>query len=149
MTKRIFAETPIGDGVVHTVSSAAPVKRPKIRALMGHNLEEVAPAVLRLPDALRKWGDSGEPNKTAGMLYHCPDDPELRNVFDWFSKDGESGKKGWRHARFGEAMASVMDEPAFNFKTHLHRMLDWNNFGEGPLVDVREYSQAPMLSPFG
>lgn len=55
-TMRLFREAPDGAGVAHTATTAAMARDPVFRSWSGHNLEEVRPAGVRLPEVLRVFG---------------------------------------------------------------------------------------------
>ena len=64
ITCRIFCE-PRPGYIAHTAASAVFLRTPEISAWVGHNLEEVWPANVKISEALRLYGDSEEPGESA------------------------------------------------------------------------------------
>jgi hypothetical protein len=137
----LFAETSPGSGeIVHTANSAYPLKNTKMKAWIGHNIEEVAAACIDLPSTLRKYGDSQEPGHCATAVHFFPDAPKEETFFDWAGRSERDGEeKGWRVRRFGEAMASMAPMGAFRIE-HINAGFDWDSLGEATVVDVRASS---------
>jgi hypothetical protein len=146
MTRRVFAETSPGSGrVAHTAASALAARDALLRAWMGHNLEEVAVAAPRLPDALRRWAGVPEPEdpaRCAARVALFPDLPDGATAWDFFAADDDEGRKakGWRIARFGDAMHCIAESPGFNVDS-VCDMIDWEGMGEATVVDVSPLPQ--------
>ncbi|KAF2814831.1 putative O-methyltransferase [Mytilinidion resinicola] len=132
----LFAETSPGSWeIVHTGSSSYYYRNPLIKAWIGHNLEEVAPACTRLPDALRKYTDSQEPAHCAAGVAFFPDSPPDATLFSWFDIEREGEEKGWRVRRFGDAMASLAETGSARIE-HVNAGFDWDSLGEATVVDI-------------
>jgi 6-hydroxytryprostatin B O-methyltransferase len=133
MTAHIFAETaPGADTVKHTVMSAAFVHDRRLRSWVGHNLEEVLPAAINLPQALEHYqGNLVEPNRCAGAYTFFRDESDGKGWFQWYMRPDER----WRAARFGEAMTYLTQNPALNLKM-IHRMYDWAALGTTTFIDI-------------
>ncbi len=88
---------------------------------------EVAPAFIKLPEALAPYSDSGEANEAA---YSLRNDTEL-SLYNFLADKPE------RARRFGQSMKFMTKGEAFNIK-HLTSTYDWAAL-DGPdtvLVDV-------------
>jgi hypothetical protein len=134
MTAHIFAETaPGADTVKHSVMSAAFVHDRKLRSWVAHNLEEVLPAAINLPQALKYYeGNLVEPDRCAGAYTFFRDDKDAKGGwFQWYMRPDQR----WRAARFGEAMTFMSQSPALNLKM-IHRMYDWAALGAATFVDI-------------
>jgi hypothetical protein len=134
MTARIFAETtPGADTVKHSVMSAAFVHDRKLRSWVAHNLEEILPAAINLPQALKYYqGNLVEPDRCAGAYTFFRDENDGKGGwFQWYMRPDQR----WRAARFGEAMTYLTQNPALNLKM-IHRMYDWAALRTATLVDI-------------
>jgi len=134
MTKHVFT-SPKPDTIAHTSLSAYFVKEPLARAWLGHNTDDIWPSAVKLVEAIRTFGESGEPNETGAAIALFKGRKDVKNFFDWADQDGDGDKKGYRVKRFGEAMMFVTKNPAFNIKA-IHQLYDWASLGEGPFVDI-------------
>ncbi|KAF2672737.1 S-adenosyl-L-methionine-dependent methyltransferase [Microthyrium microscopicum] len=133
MTRHMFASTSSGsDSVKHTSVSAIFVLQPQIRCIIGHQLEEIAPACINVPQALRHWNNDAEHPSKSGCAYTFFKDTLYEaGTFEWFGKP----ENAYRVERFAGAMNYMMQSPAMSF-TNLHNMYDWRALGAATLVDV-------------
>lgn len=133
MICRIFCE-PRPGYVAHTAASAVFLRTPEICSWVGHNLEEVWPASVKIPDALRLYGDSEEPGESAfNIAFGLPKEIPF---FRFVDADGEGDKKGWRMQRFSQAMKYINSGASHNTE-YIHAGFDWKGLGGGTVVDVR------------
>ena len=132
MTNRIFYE-PSSNQVAHTATSAVVFKEPLLKSWIGHNIEEVGAASVKLVESMDKYGDSEDPGQAAICLAFGLKEGE--NCFTLLENDGEGDMKGWRARRFGEAMRS-MTAGAMHSAKHVHGGFDWQSLGKGTVVDV-------------
>jgi hypothetical protein len=132
MTNRIFYE-PSSNQVAHTAVSAVIVKQPLLKAWIGHSVEEIGAASVKLVESTDKYGDSQDPGQAAICLAFGLKDGE--NCFTLFDNDGEGEMKGWRARRFGDAMRCLNSGGAHSAK-HVHGGFDWKSLGKGTVVDV-------------
>jgi 6-hydroxytryprostatin B O-methyltransferase len=132
MTNRMFYE-PSSNQIAHTATSAVVVKQPLLKALIGHCIEEVGAASVKLVESMDKYGDSQDPGQAAICLAFGL--KEGGNCFTLFEEDGEGDMKGWRARRFGEAMRSLTSGGMYSTK-HVHGGFDWQSLGNGTVVDV-------------
>lgn len=107
---------------------------------MGHNLEEVWPANVKMAEALRLYGDGEEPGESGfNIAFGLPKD---KSFFDFIAEDGAGDKKGWRMRRFAQTMQSWSSGSSHGTH-HIHRGFDWKSLGDATIVDVRK----PLLLP--
>jgi hypothetical protein len=142
MTNHIFAENPLGSGhIVHTSTSAFVARNPIYKSWIGHNLEEVTPAAMKLPDALRKFSmgkatPAQELEETAFSLAFSSKTSLAANFWDSLSHKVDGKSQADRASRFAEAMQVVHGTSAFDFPRLLKSGFDWESLGEGTVVDV-------------
>ena len=135
MTNNIFTESRPGY-VIHTATSAVPVKHPNIKAWIGHNGDDVASASVKVVEAMEKWGDSPEPAESGfGLAFGLTTEKGRDSVFDFIGQDGEGENKGWRMKRVGAAMESMKGTGAHDVG-HIHAGFDWDSLGKATVVDV-------------
>lgn len=137
MTQHTFTETRPGAGrVVHTANSAFVARTPLMKSWFGHNFEECAAGSLKQVEVIRTYGDSQEPNESAGCIaLNGGPLEEGKTIFDFFETDGEGERKGWRMRRFGECMRIATQTGAYS-SHHVHVGLDWDALGDATVVDV-------------
>lgn len=124
MSSHIFT-SPDLDTVAHTASSRPFVTMPAFCDGIGLQIEELAPVAARTIDAVRKFGDSGEPNETAFALQHgLP-------IFEYLGKYPEKGR------RFGSAMRFYTMGRDYSLQ-HLIKGYDWASIDHlgATVVDV-------------
>ena len=126
MANRIFFEASPGH-VGHTAISRMMVEDPDFADNVGMHVSEVAPAFIKLPEALARYPDSGEANETA---YSLSNDTEL-SLYNFLADKPE------RARRFGQSMKFMTKGEAFNIK-HLTSTYDWAALDRSDtvLVDV-------------
>src|SRR5213078_3370011 len=122
--------------VVHTASSATLVRTPLIGDWIGHNLEEVGSANVKLADALRLYGDSEEPGETAFSIAFGL--PKEKSFWEFLATDGEGDKRGWRMQRFAKAMQFISSGSSYGVE-RIHGGFDWKSLEEATIVDVRHH----------
>lgn len=115
MANHIFAEASPGR-VVHTAISRMMVEDHDFFDNVGMWTCEVGPAFMRLPDALAKYPNSGEPNETA---FSIENDTDL-SLYAFLADKPE------RSRRFGASMEFMTKGDAFNIK-HLTSNYDWTS----------------------
>lgn len=142
MTSKIFYEPEPGM-VAHTANSIAPAKNAQLNAWLGIGRGESDPAMLRLEEAIEKWGDSGKLNETAYNLA-CRKNEE-DTYWTVMANDGEGKRKGWRMKRFGMAMG-VTRRPGPDRQSPMNVMFDWDGLGEATIVDVSVVIRVKMQS---
>ncbi|KAL8680701.1 MAG: hypothetical protein Q9224_006920, partial [Gallowayella concinna] len=111
MSSHVF-NSPEPNTVTHTASSRAFVTSPDFLDGIGLQVAELAPVAARTVDAVRKFGDSGEPNETAFALQHG------MSIFEFLGKNPENGR------RFGAAMGFYTRARDYSLQ-HLVRGYDW------------------------
>ncbi|KAL8810901.1 MAG: hypothetical protein Q9223_007651 [Gallowayella weberi] len=111
MSSHIFTSSEPGT-VAHTASSRHFVTLPGFNDAIGLQLAELAPVATKTIDAVRNYGDSGEPTETAFALQHG------MPVFKFLSKNPENGR------RFGAAMGFYTRGRDYSLK-HLIQSYDW------------------------
>lgn len=133
---RLFAETADGK-VEHTATSAVPVRRPKLKAWIGHNIDDVGAACFGTIPALERWGESEHPGQTGLAIQYFPEnEDETKGLFQFLNEDDRHGKgKGWREKRFGEAMECLTEFMGISID-HVHQGYDWASLGNATIVDV-------------
>ena len=128
--------------VGHTSLSSILVRQLTSKAWVLHSLEDVPTA--KVIQAMEKWGDSMDINKTASQLQFDYLAANLAGT--WWSvmnNDGEGDKKGYWMQRFGEGISWVSGGTS-NKYSYLLQGFDWGSLGQTTVVDVsvvsyREY----------
>ena len=126
MGNHFFTEvTP--DSVRHTASSRMMATDPGFYDAVGSQVSELAPSASKLIEALRRFGDSGEPNETAFSLAN---DTSL-SIFQFLGQHPE------RARRFGSGMQFFTKGESWDLK-HLIAGFDWASIDKpgATVVDV-------------
>ncbi|KAL8807090.1 MAG: hypothetical protein Q9182_000923 [Xanthomendoza sp. 2 TL-2023] len=111
MSSHIFTSSEPGT-VSHTASSRLFVTLPGFSDAIGLQVAELAPVAAKTVDAVRDFGDSGEPNETAFALQHG------MPIFKFLRENPENGK------RFGAAMGFYTRGRNYSLK-HVIQGYDW------------------------
>ena len=115
-----------GDGQVgHSSLSRLLATDPGAFQTVGMLLNELSPATLSIPDALRKYGTSSEPNETA---YNMVNDTTLP-IYSFLEQRPE------RRSRFGTTMGFFSREQGFNLE-HLINGFSWKSIDRADAVVV-------------
>ena len=126
MANRIFYESSPGH-VSHTAISRMMAEDPDFVDTISMYSDELVPALMKVPEVLARFPDSGEPEETA---YSISNDTKLS--FHQFLQD-----KPERSRRFGQSMKFMTKGSAFNI-SHLTTTYDWAALDRpgSTLVDV-------------
>lgn len=142
MTARLFAETAPGSrSIVHTSTTAFIVRNPTYMSWIGHNLEDVRPATVQLPEALRRYNRGKKIaterlTESAFALAFADKAGCQGNFWALLEEDGQGAKKGYRAHRFARAMQIARTSAAVSFETLIKAGFDWHSVGDGVVVDV-------------
>ncbi|OAA66910.1 O-methyltransferase, family 2 [Niveomyces insectorum RCEF 264] len=136
-TVRLFAAAPAPhvDAVVHTATTALLAKNKNLRSLLAHNLEEMRPAAVFAPEALRKFSTgqplqpSQEPTETAFSLADIARSGRQEGFFDYI-------RIGNNAQRFAEAMEAIAAASGFDRTETLKAAYDWAGLGTATVVDI-------------
>lgn len=128
--------------IQHTSRSAALARIPDLRALVSGCIENVAPSMIAMPEALEKYsrGKKELPtdvSQTAFKLAHSGGEVfgDYKDTWDLLENDGEGDKKGWRQRTFVDWMSYLKD--IFATVDLLLGATDWGKEGSAHVVDVR------------
>ena len=139
MTNYIFKEARPGY-VVHTATSAMPVRNPALISWIGHNIEEVGTSSVKVVEAMERWGDSEDLIESGFGIAFGADQEHGKggksSFFKFLQDDGEGDKKGWRMQRLGEAMDSMKGGDGTLDAAHVHKGFNWEGLGKATVVDV-------------
>ncbi|KAF2475992.1 S-adenosyl-L-methionine-dependent methyltransferase [Lindgomyces ingoldianus] len=94
-----------GVGVAHTPTSLALLTSPRLRGVLRHNLDDIFPAFLSLPESLQQNQNSQEPNESPFNFAYKTE----QTWFDWMSKPGRETSLQSYHQTLG-----FLSEGAFN-----------------------------------
>ncbi|KAL8838358.1 MAG: hypothetical protein Q9170_002165 [Blastenia crenularia] len=122
MCSHIFS-SPTPDTVAHTASSRLFVTEPDWRDIIGLQTDELSPATTRTFEALKQFGDTGEPQHTAFALQNG------KPIFEVLGSDPERGR------RFGSAMRHWTKGKAYGLE-HLAQGYDWNSIDQAGAIVV-------------
>jgi hypothetical protein len=90
--------------------------------------------MLKLEEALEKWGESGKTEETAvNMALGQRKDDTFWSILA--EDESEGREKGWRMKRFGIAMGGGRN-PAPDPTSFPNVLFDWDSLGEALVVDV-------------
>ncbi|KAF3920378.1 O-demethylpuromycin-O-methyltransferase [Dactylellina cionopaga] len=124
MTNRIFYE-PRHGYVAHTAQSKLLREDPLMLNWISFNTDDLAPASMKVVEALQKWPGSGEPTETAFALAH-----NNETLFQFLAARPERAK------RFGQAMSAFSTGQGYAVD-HLVRGFDWDKLpNDATIVDV-------------
>ncbi|KAL9600846.1 MAG: hypothetical protein Q9219_002888 [cf. Caloplaca sp. 3 TL-2023] len=112
MSSHIFS-SPSPGIVAHTASSRLFVTESDFRDAIGLQVDEQGPASARVVDAIRQFGETGEPHHTAFALQYG------KSAFELLSSEPERGR------RFGSAMRHWTKGSEYGVE-HLVRGYDWS-----------------------
>lgn len=153
ISKRIFW-APTQDSVAHTITSAEIARDDTAWAWLGHNVEEIGPAVAKIMEQTDRFGDGTNPAEAALALAHFKG--TTSDLFTWAENDGVGDPKtsdrridkadrtkGWRARRFGLYMKFLTSSGGYS-SSHVHGF-DWQALDEAKVVDVRQLLDS---SPF-
>jgi hypothetical protein len=135
--------------------SAVSVRNPLMRSWIGHNLDEVWPGAIKLPEALRKWGhgpeEDGQPEHN-GCALAFADRVGNKPFWEFLASDADETRglqAGWRAKRFGEAMTCVTSDESFDLSS-VHDMFKWDDLPAGSImVDVSiKFSPFSLCLPY-
>ncbi|CAD6592867.1 MAG: hypothetical protein ASARMPREDX12_006536 [Alectoria sarmentosa] len=131
MTNGFFAETKDGH-VIHSAQSAAIARDEKLKAVIGHHVEDVYPAAgypaARVTDQLSAQPiDDEEPTSSGFQLANKTD----LTMFEYFEQVEPE-----RAERFGLAMSSLSVPGGIFDGAHVLRAFDWAGLGVATVVDV-------------
>jgi hypothetical protein len=124
MENGIFIDA--GDGQVgHSSLSRLLATDPAAFQTVGMILQELAPATMRIPEALRKYGTSSEPNETA---YNMANDTSLP-IYRFLEERPD------RRSRFGTTMGFFSRDQGFNLE-HFVNGFPWKAIDRPDAVAV-------------
>ena len=115
MGNHIFAEVS-PDAVRHTAASRMMITDPGFFDAIGLETSELAPTAGRAIEALKRYGDSGEPNESAFSMVNETTLP----IFQFLGQHPERAK------RFGSGMRFFTKGESWDLK-HLVSGFDWNS----------------------
>ncbi|KAJ5287206.1 O-methyltransferase [Penicillium angulare] len=113
------------DQVGHSSLSRLLATDPGAFQTVGMLLNELSPAALRIPEAIRKYGTSSEPNETA---YNMVNDTDLP-IYSFLEQ------RQSRRSRFGTTMGFFSREQGFNLE-HLVNGFPWKSIDRSDAVVV-------------
>jgi hypothetical protein len=128
MSNNIFDEDPKTGRIRHTAVSRLLATNQGLCDAVGLELEDIAPATSKLPDAWEKYGqDASEPNETAFNIYNDTSKP-LFGVFGDYPKRGR---------RFGSAMQLFTLGDGWGLQ-HVLTAFDWASLDKpgAAVIDV-------------
>ncbi|KAF7548437.1 hypothetical protein G7Z17_g7058 [Cylindrodendrum hubeiense] len=141
MTMRLFEEKPPGSGnLTHTSTTAYVAKYPTWRSFLGHNLEDLRPGTLHVPESLRKFS-AGKEKPSEEVLesgVSLADVDRLgypTSCWEYLDRTPEGKPEGYRANRFAEAMQIASSTEAIK-SSDLLTAFDWKSYGEATVVDV-------------
>ncbi|KAH7121576.1 O-methyltransferase-domain-containing protein [Dactylonectria macrodidyma] len=142
MTMRLFSEKPPGSGrIVHTAATSLLCEDSHQRSWVGHNLEVIRPATMRVPESIKKFSvGKDRPCQDvlkSGFALADLDGLEYPSTFWQYTERDQLDKpEGFRSKRFAEAMQAAAATSAIQAYQLLTTAYDWNGLGEVTVVDV-------------
>ncbi|KAL6406909.1 hypothetical protein AUP68_09723 [Ilyonectria robusta] len=141
MTMRLFDEKPPYSGkIVHTSTTAFMSKNPIWRSWVAHNMEDMRPGIVYLPESLKKFSAGKDVPSDDILQSGCAIADFDRvghpsSLWEYLERTPEGKPSDYRVNRFAEAMQAAALSSAVKTEDLLSTY-DWARLGNATVVDV-------------